>query len=189
MIGVLFTLLEDAAKERFGSKVWYDALREATGTFETVYVAHETYADEEFERLIHALSQRTSLAQEELLRAFGLYAFPRLAHRHPGIVDACRSLKEFLRSLHVTMRQEMQCFYPTERTPSLSYEEVDGGVAFTVASPCGLCSLLEGLLEGAAAWFGESLQLRQSRCARRGDPGCRFELVFGRDAVPLARYG
>jgi predicted hydrocarbon binding protein len=43
-----------------------------------------------------------------------------------------------------------------------------------------LCALAEGLIEGAARHFGETVAIAHPQCMHRGDPQCRLELTFSK---------
>ncbi len=50
------------------------------------------------------------------------------------------------------------------------------GVVIDYSSPRQLCVLLRGLAEGTARHYGETAQIEEITCMRRGDPSCRFEV-------------
>ena len=49
-----------------------------------------------------------------------------------------------------------------------------------------LCALAEGLIEGAAEQFGETVTIRHPQCMHRGDEHCRLELTFAKKEQPVA---
>jgi predicted hydrocarbon binding protein len=46
-------------------------------------------------------------------------------------------------------------------------------------SPRRLCAFAEGLVEGAAAQFGQTVTIDQPRCMLRGDELCTIEIRVG----------
>ena len=62
---------------------------------------------------------------------------------------------------------------PAPTTHSFEFSTTpEGHLALAYSSPRRLCAFAEGLIEGSAAHFGETVRVTQPRCARRGDPTC-----------------
>jgi hypothetical protein len=76
---------------------------------------------------------------------------------------------------------------PNARPPQLHVSELDDdGVAIDYTSPRQLCVLLRGLAEGTASHYGETAQIDEVTCMRRGDPACRFEIRLSPSRRPRA---
>jgi hypothetical protein len=73
---------------------------------------------------------------------------------------------------------------PNARPPELHVSELgDDGVTIEYSSPRQLCVLLRGLAEGTAAHYGETAQIDEVSCMKRGDPVCRFEIRLSRSGA------
>lgn len=179
MIGLMFNLLEDHAKEGLGLKSWYDALREATGGIETVFISPESYPDEEFARLVEAVAKRASLEPSDWLRGLGAFAFLRLAQRFPHTLKSHASARSFLRDFNGPLYDEVRRLHPDARLPEVGWEESGERMIMTYRSPRRLCFFAEGMLDGLARWFSEPVERRQTACSLAGHPVCRFEVTFG----------
>jgi predicted hydrocarbon binding protein len=51
-------------------------------------------------------------------------------------------------------------------------------VTIAYSSPRRLCTLLRGLTEGTAQYYGERATIEEPTCMRRGDERCTFEVRF-----------
>lgn len=72
------------------------------------------------------------------------------------------------------MRATIRGAYP----PKLHVQPLNElGVLVSYTSERGLCALLEGLLRGTAAHYGEQVVVEEIQCMHRGDPGCVFSVV------------
>jgi len=52
----------------------------------------------------------------------------------------------------------------------------DDELLIVYTSPRRLCALLRGVAEGTARRFGETTEIAETSCMRKGDLACRFEL-------------
>jgi hypothetical protein len=68
---------------------------------------------------------------------------------------------------------EVRKLFPGAYAPDFDFEQTDERtLALGYISYRGLCSFAEGLVEGAAAHFGESVTIEQTACTRRGGEKC-----------------
>ena len=117
---------------------------------------------------------------DEVLRGFGRVALPALVERYPEFVDAHDSAKSFLLTIDDTVHPDVAKLYPDARPPRFSFEDPGLGVlVMHYESARRLCSMAEGMIQGAAAHFGETVVLEHTDCMLRGEERCTFVATFG----------
>jgi hypothetical protein len=69
--------------------------------------------------------------------------------------------------------------FPGAYAPSFEYEDLPtGSFALGYYSHRNLCSFAEGLIEGSADYFGESVEIEQSVCSKHGGDRCVLVTKF-----------
>jgi len=174
MHGVMFTSLREYLGAEHGaetaSRVFAD---------EQQYVLSEAYPDDRFRALIDRAATATRLTDDELLYRFGVFAgqtvFVRL---YPTFFEVAQSAREFLLVVEQRIHELVRATIPGASPPQLFISELDGddGMLIVYTSPRRLCALLRGVAEGSARSFGETTEIVETSCMRKGDLACRFEL-------------
>jgi hypothetical protein len=178
MKGVVFNLLEQVVTEKYGEEVW-DSLLEATRQ-EGAYTAVGSYADEDFLALVGAASKALDVPADDLVRWFGRSSLPLLKERYPAFFDH-ESTRSFILTLNDVIHPEVRKLFPGADVPDFDFElSGDDGVALGYQSVRKLCSFAEGLIEGAAEYFGEEVTMEQPMCMKRGDEKCLIVCSFDR---------
>ena len=182
--GIIFNLLQETVTREFGDDTW-DKLLEAAGT-EGVYTTLGNYPDEELIRLVGAASAELKLPPDQIVRWFGTQALPLLAGKYPAFFARHQSTRSFLLTLNGIIHPEVRKLYPGAATPDFDFDTTSPDVLVMLyRSKRKLCALAEGLIEGAAGQFGETVAMHHPQCMHRGDPHCRLELSFAKkQAVP-----
>ncbi|MEM7002106.1 MAG: heme NO-binding domain-containing protein [Pseudomonadota bacterium] len=177
MKGVVFNLLNEMVEEGFGLAAW-DTILERAGT-EGIYVATDTYADEELVALVGAASELTGIPALELTRSFGEFMIPRFVESYNVFFANHDNLRDFLLTVDQVVHVEVRKLYPEAALPEFQYDADDGGsLTLHYRSPRKLCALAEGLIHGAAAHFGADYQLTHDVCMHNGADHCRLHLQF-----------
>lgn len=176
MKGIVFNLLADMVEAQFGLEAW-DGLLDATGS-DGVYVATETYPDEDLLALVAAATEATKIPAGDLLFAFGEYMLPQFAHFYPAFFVDQSSLKEFLLTVDSVVHVEVRKLYPEAGLPEFRYrDDVPDRLTMMYKSPRKLCRLAEGLIHGSAEHFGQSYELIHDVCMHKGAEHCELEIV------------
>lgn len=177
MKGIVFNLLEDAVVDEHGSDAWDAILENADAT--GVYTALGNYPDEELVRLVDAACDLLGAPREVVLRGFGRVALPALAARYPEFLAAHDSARTFLVTLDHTVHREVVKLYPDARPPRFEFDErADDVLVMHYISERRMCSLAEGMIEGAAAHFGETVTLEHPECMHHGADRCTLVATF-----------
>lgn len=177
MKGVIFNLLEEIVTREYGEDAW-DALFEAA-QLDGVYTSLGSYPDADLTKLVAAASSTLERPPDDILRWFGVNALPLLAARYPIFFQEHRCTRSFLLTLNDIIHPEVRKLYPGADVPDFTYETTsEEELVMVYQSPRKLCALAEGLIQGAAAYFGEQVDLEQVECMHRGNSKCVFRLSF-----------
>jgi hypothetical protein len=154
--GVIFKVFEEFVVTNFGEDVYedvYDATPlETTGPF----VGPGTYPASDLLALVQTATEQLGISVEEAVRAFGAFAFPALAGSVRPLMDQFDDVASFLLGLESVVHTEVRKIDRDASPARFSVERVDDHeLTMHYESPLGLFPLVHGLLDGAAAWFGE----------------------------------
>lgn len=178
MKGIIFNVFNRLVEEKFGLETWDALIQETRPQSKGAYTSAGTYSDAELFAFVGALSKKTGMPVADLVKAFGEYTLHALARAHP-IFFHHTSLKPFLQSIHSVIHVEVRKLYPDAGLPEISYEDPSPDeLVMRYRSPRKLCVLAEGLIQGAAQHFKESVSISHPQCMHRSDPECRLELRF-----------
>lgn len=177
MKGIVFNLLEQVVVDEFGEKTW-DSLLEAS-KLEGAYTAVGSYADEDLLKLVSAASSALGKSADEIVQWFGRAAIPLLFQRYPQFFKEHSATKPFVLTLNEVIHPEVRKLFPGADVPQFDFETpAQNQVALSYVSHRKLCSFAEGLIEGAAAHYGENVSIEQTECMKRGDPRCLLVCTF-----------
>ena len=179
MKGVIFNLLEAIVDRDLGPETW-EALLDDTG-LDGVYTSLGSYEDAELLALVGAASARLDKPPEEIVRWFGRNALPLLAERYPQLFEPYDEGRTFVLTLNEIIHPEVRKLYPGAITPEFDFDSSDPErLTMLYRSPRKLCALAEGLLEGTADFYDQSVVIEQPQCMNRGDEHCRMVIGFSR---------
>ena len=178
--GVIFNLLEDFIAEGWGEQALDEILSDCPLHTKEPFVGPGTYPDADLFSIAGAAARKLGVPLSDAVRAFGRYLVPKLLEKYPVFDQGHVDTKSFLQSVDGVIHVEVHKLMPKAVTPRFTYEDVgEGQLRIRYESERKLCHLMEGMLEAAAAHFGETLHYEQSKCLHAGDSHCEFELTFG----------
>ena len=179
MKGIVFNLLEQAVTDKYGEDTW-DSLIDAAGV-DGSYTAVGSYPHEEIFAIVKAASDALGADADDLVRWFGRAALPQLAERYPVFFEGHDSTRAFLLTLNDVIHPEVRKLFPGAYAPSFEFDTSEAGVlSMSYRSHRNLCSFAEGLIDGAADRFGETAQIEQPSCSKRGDEDCILKIRFAK---------
>ena len=180
MKGIVFNLLQESVSRQYGEETW-DTLLDTAG-LDGAYTALGTYPDAEALKLVGVASEALSVPPDAILRWFGKSAIPMLATSYPQFFEGHPNTRSFLLTLNDIIHPEVRKLYPGADVPTFEYED-SAADALTIGyqSARKMCAFAEGLIEGAAAHFGETVHIEQPECMLRGDERCLLVSRFERD--------
>lgn len=178
MKGVIFNILEEMIEERYGMAVWNEILNR-TMPGDGIYIAGESYPDEQLFSLVEAVSEQLDLPRAKVVSRFGEFLFQQLAVRHPVFLEDPEDLKSFLMSIQSVIHVEVQKLYDSPNLPTFQYTEPDPDTLIMhYHSPRKLCLLAEGLIRGAAAHYETAIEIDHASCMHQGDQQCDLIIRF-----------
>jgi hypothetical protein len=177
--GIIFNLAEEVVVEAFGEDAW-DSILDAAG-LEGSYTSLGNYPDGDLLSLVQAASAALNAPADVVVRTIGQGALPRLASRYPEFFTSHTSTRPFLLTINNIIHAEVRKLYPDADLPVFEFETVDtNGPMLLLAyrSKRRLCALAEGFILGAAAHYGEQVEIDQPECMNRGDDRCVLRCAF-----------
>jgi hypothetical protein len=177
MKGIIFNLLEEVVTAQLGDETW-DALLAAAGV-DGAYTSLGSYPDTDLLALVAAASSALGQPPDAIVRWFGVHAIPLLVEKYPALFERHDGTRAFLLTLNDIIHPEVKKLYPGADTPEFDVDATASDVlVLGYRSKRQLCALAEGMVEGAARHYGETVRMAHPTCMRRGDASCRLELAF-----------
>jgi hypothetical protein len=175
--GIVFNLLEQVVTDEYGASAWDSVLDAAQ--LDGGYSAVGSYDDAELGRIVTAASAALETDPDVLVRWFGGRALPLLHARYPQFFAPHTNARSFVLTLNDVIHPEVRKLFPGADAPEFVFDTTDPHVlVLSYVSSRGLCSFAEGLIDGAATHFGETVDLVQRECSKRGDAQCVFACTF-----------
>lgn len=175
MQGMVFTALSEMVVDNFGMSRWNSVLEQANLSSEGVFTSAQQYPDGELLTLVSILSTELNIPIPDLVRSFGVYLFPVLYARRPKKLDQVTGVIEFLTFVEDTIHYEVKRLYPDTYLPTFEHELLsDGQLKLVYRSKRKMCTLAEGLIEGAASQFNQKVDIDHPVCVHKGDEHCEF---------------
>lgn len=180
MKGLVFNILEEAVTTTYGDATWEAVLQRAGS--DGVYASVGSYDDAELFGIVAATADEVGVPMEQVVRWFGKASTAMLFDRYPFDREHTSAVT-FFETLDELHQVEVTKLYPDAVVPRFAYAE-DGPDAVTLQyrSPRGLCTYAEGMIEGTAARFGQTVTIEHRDCLHRGDDCCTFVCTFERAA-------
>lgn len=158
MKGVVFNIVEEVVVNLYDEDTWDDVI-DAAGVHGT-YSSPGSYPDEDLYAIVGAAAELLGVEVPALLRIVGQKAFDGLARRYPDLVGAQTSTIKFLSHVEDYIHPEVKKLYPEAILPKFEFSDLPTGeTRMLYSSPRGLHHLAEGLIEGAAERFGETIRV------------------------------
>jgi hypothetical protein len=184
--GIIFNLLEQVVTRDFGDEAWDEMLDAAE--LDGAYTAVGTYDHDELYKLVDAASSLLSKPSDDIVRWFGKESMPLLAERYKEFFAPHDSAISFVLTLNAVIHPEVRKLFPGAYAPDFEFERIDDDtVAIGYKSLRDLCLFAEGLVEGAAEYYGQTVAIEQSQCTRRGDESCVLVCRFSGAGAPRSR--
>ena len=177
MKGLMFDLLEHAVTHEHGAETWGALLKEVE--IEGPFPLTDSFPDIDFAEMIDVLAERIGTTHDDVLRRFGRSSLAQLAERYPSFFNKHTSAKTFLITMNEVVHPEARRMFPGAYAPVFTYDAPDDdSLSLEYESNRQFCAWAEGMLEGAAAHFGETVKVSQSKCTKRGDARCVLVATF-----------
>lgn len=170
MKGIIFNLLEEAVTAAHGPDLWDDLLDAVRS--DGAYSGVGQYDDDDFTRLIDAMSERVGQPRADVLRWFGVQSMPHLRAAYPAFFDRA-DLGAFLLGINDIVHAEVRKLHPDSNVPEFELDvPAAGSLRMRYRSPRRLCHLAEGFILGAAAEYRTRVDIEQTACMLLGARHC-----------------
>lgn len=177
MKGIVFNLLEEIVQKTYGEDTWDDLLEKAD--LDGAYTSLGSYPDEHLGRLVSVTAHALNLSPEAVVCWVGREALPLMAVRFPDFFTPHSSTRSFVLTLNDIIHPEVRKLYPGADVPEFGFDTSSPDtLIMRYSSARKMCAFAQGLIEGAAAHYGEQAEFHQSQCMHRGDRECIFEIAF-----------
>jgi hypothetical protein len=181
MKGIVYNLLEEIVAEEYGEAVWDRLL--ATAGVEGAYTSLGSYPDAQLFAIIDAASRTLQIESRDLIRWFGKRALPRLAQTNPRWFESHRTARDLILTLNDIIHPEVRKLYPGADVPWFDFETPSSNrLVLGYRSKRKLCAFAEGLIDGTAAHYGETVTIAQSTCMLEGADRCVLDCTFTKRA-------
>jgi hypothetical protein len=177
MKGVIFNLAEEVVRAAHGEDAW-DAVLEGAG-LEGSWTSLGSYPDEHLARVVTSAAALLGQDEQAVLRVLAQGALPMLALRYPHFFQQHADASAFILTLNDVIHPEVLKLYPGATPPTFSFDRLDAtSLTLTYASERRLCALAEGFVQGAAAYYHQTVAVSQSSCMLNGDTHCLLHCQF-----------
>lgn len=176
MKGLVFTTFYAYCEDAHGADLLEDVIEDADLPRKGAYTSVGTYPFEEMVALIAALVRQTGKDLKTTLEDFGQYCFSRWVDYAPGHFQG-RSLFDILASIDHFHEAEVRKLYPDAELPSFQVESRDNRTLILRYYSCKpLADLATGVIRGAAAHLGETIEVGHHTISDDRGAHVRFEI-------------
>lgn len=177
MKGIIFTSLQEMIENDYGIAFWDTVLASCGEATDGIFISFETYPDSVLLVLIEKITEQLGISLNEFLVDFGIYLFPRLHPLAKKYSAASNDMFEFLSSINSVIHTDVKKLYLDSTPPTISViSKSKHELILKYQSKRELCSLMFGMLHGAAHFFGNDPIIKETQCTKLGDDHCTFIL-------------
>lgn len=173
MKGLLRGVLDRTIREECGAEA-VDGVGEGTkpGERELSPIEARDLCD-----LLEVADDRLPGSEERNRRRLGRETLEALAKEHPSFFMDAGDTEGFLTSFDGDVYPHLSRLFPEMEFPEIEVRgPTQGEIKLVYRSDLGPCRFLEGLIEGLAARYGETVEIHQPVCSRREDARCQFRV-------------
>lgn len=182
MHGLIFVTWEKYLLERFQWEMVEEYRQQLGLTITNAPLAIRTYPDELLLAGVGVAHTITGVPVDTLLKEYGHYFMVNSLTRHrcAYLLNQAHNGRDLLLAMRDGHEQMQQL--PDGLTPPLFEYRIHPHNPQTMMliydSPRKLCPLLNGAIEGSAAYYGEQVNVTEQTCMRQGDQACKFLITF-----------
>lgn len=161
MKGIVFTEFLDMVEAKFGYSMVDDLIESSELDSKGVYTAIGTYHHSEIVALLTNLSEKSKIAPDVLLKAFGEYLFETFLASYPQFFSAHEDSFSFLESIDSHIHVEVLKLYPEATLPKfVTSTNEDGSMCMVYQSERKMASLAEGLINKSLAHYSDNCEVQ-----------------------------
>ena len=173
MKGVVFTEFLEMVESRFSEAIADQLIEDTAPPSGGAYTAVGTYPHQELVAMVVRLAQVSGTPVPALLQAFGTYLLGSFVRLYPDSFKGFTSSLDMLENIEVTVHSQVLKLYPEAELPHFEVvRRSPRELQMIYRSVRHLGDLAVGLIEGCAAHFGETLEIRREDLGGPGQPIC-----------------
>lgn len=177
MKGLVFTTFYAHCEDVYGVEMLDDIIEDADLPNKGAYTSVGTYPFQEMVALITALVRRTGLPLAQVLEAFGRFCFGKWVAYVPAHFKD-KDLFDIMSGIDDFHEHEVRKLYPDAELPSFKVESRDERTLVLRYISCKpLADLAAGVIRGAAAHLGETIEIKHRPVADGTEAYVRFEFT------------
>jgi hypothetical protein len=162
MKGMVFTEFLDMVEDKFSADMVDDIIDDANPPSGAAYTAVGTYDHQELVDMVVALSKRTAIPVDTLVKVFGEHVFTVFATNYPSFFEGVPDALTFLSGIEDIIHAEVIKLYPDAQLPKFECHYEGATLVMDYQSPRHFSDLAEGLIKGCGAHFGAELEIERS---------------------------
>lgn len=175
MLGVVFTTLIEMLEEKVSPEFADEVITDADLANDGAYTSVGYYPFSEMQKIVGVLVEKTGKPVEALLYDFGYYLFGRLSQAHGQVMSGRKDLLDALAVLDNDIHVQVRKLYPDADLPTFSVvSRTEKTMVLEYYSVRELAPLAEGLMDGAAEFFGQTI----SRVTTKTDKPHTYEFLI-----------
>lgn len=157
---MVFTEFLEMVEEKFSADMVDDIIDDTNPPSGAAYTAVGTYDHEELVNMVVALSKRTDIPVDSLVKVFGEHVFSKFANSHQQFLIGVPDALTFLAGIEDIIHAEVIKLYPDAQLPKFKCTFTDDAtLIMDYESPRHFADLAEGLIKGCGNYFGEKLSV------------------------------
>ncbi|MBI3921512.1 MAG: heme NO-binding domain-containing protein [Armatimonadetes bacterium] len=174
MHGIVLVELRRFVDQKFGGDTW-KKLQQESGVGSKMYMAMDSYPDQEAIALVTTASRMTGKPVASLLEDFGEHLVPRFIGIYPMLIKPQWKTLDFLEHVEETIHKIVRRDNPGANPPQLTCTRVSPNeVVIAYNSSRKMCGLAKGMVKGVARHYGEEVALEEPTCMLRGGAQCKI---------------
>lgn len=163
MKGIVFSEFIEMVEDTFSPEIADRIIEQADLPSGGAYTSVGTYDHTEIIELVSKLSKETDVPVADLVRAFGVHLAARFSSLYPGFFEGADSSFSFLETIEDHVHKEVRKLYPDAELPTFSTKRInDTRMDMVYESKRPFADLAQGLIEGCASHFGESVNVERT---------------------------
>jgi len=159
---MVFTQFIEMVESRYSLDMVDDIIDDVSPQSGGAYTAVGVYDHNELVDLVVALSKRTGMPVEALVRAFGEHLFAVFAQGYPSFFTDVPCGLDFLYSIEDVIHPEVLKLYPDAQLPRFDCKREGDMLTLVYHSSRHFADLAEGLILGCATHFREVYSIERS---------------------------
>lgn len=179
MKGIVFTEFMELVETAYGMEMVDRIIELVNPPSGGAYTAVGTYDHGEMVALVGKLSDLTGVPVPQLLKIYGRHLFSRFVAFYPRFFANVRDCFGFLEQIEGHIHKEVLKLYPDAELPTFSHRRKSPDeLELVYRSSRAMSDFAEGLIEGCAAHFSETLEI--SKQPMDGDSGTVVQFLIRR---------